>query len=48
VFTTPLLRKFLLAKWSLLVSSLLMIILQLCSLIRVLQFLCEFYFCIWT
>ena len=36
VFTTLLWRKFLLVKWSPLVSSLLMITLQLCSLIRVL------------
>jgi hypothetical protein len=35
VFTIPLLRKFLLEKWSLLVSFLLIIILQSCSLIRV-------------
>ena len=37
VFTTLLWRKFLLVKWSPLVSSLLMITLQLCSLIRVLR-----------
>ena len=37
VFTTRLWRKFLLVKWSPLVSSLLMITLQLCSLIRVLH-----------
>ena len=37
VFTTILWRKFLLVKWSPLVSSLLMITLQLCSLIRVLR-----------
>ena len=37
VFTTLLWRKFLLVKWSPLVSSLLMITLQLCSLIRVLH-----------
>jgi hypothetical protein len=37
VFTIPPLRKFLLGKWSLPVSFLLMIILQLCSLIRVLH-----------
>ena len=37
VFTTLLWRKFLLVKWSPLVSFLLMITLQLCSLIRVLH-----------
>jgi hypothetical protein len=37
VFTILVLRKFLLVKWSLLVSFLLMIILQLCSLIQVLH-----------